>query len=1072
MANLQRLVALREVHSELTETERVQFMHEIANKWITHGFPMNIIFTGCYRSKTPQSDVNQIETMTAIIRTILEARTPAELTDEDRREDTANPSDRNDISNQDQKRIGLNICDLSTAYTGEIASYLSQTEYHRLSLVSRRIYLNIHSPITLRRLHITSETKIAEIPFSTIPLLNHITFQLNAMVNIPINIDDPDLMMEGLLDEEYPIIRQTMNKVLKCIITKSFAIDGTARELRMRRMEHLGEVLVKQLPRARQIAADSSLIDNSNADFPDDLKTYTERMPKLTMYFDTIRELLNLQPTHMIPLLIEDDTWNTICDIVSCLEHGADTHQWAKNRDKVVVLHIIVDIIEKHGVDPDKVFRSTLIDCLTSQYLVSTRGKVISEYASALVSVTYRILLHFASDSPDPMGKNVKGGMGNEHGRKQESDEPVNWLSRRIVDQHWFLWSVSDIVTPHNVYGSPVAAESILSFIEKVIDFKCMQSARTMMLQEACEKWAAQKRTTIHQQLRYARETIFKLLMLILRTKEDHLLFLRINGEKKLLKKWIQNFFFSNNLKNAEELSCYNLALDFFIFHVKAAIDDPEMRDTLFVEVMEYHLRAITALFGYYADENSEEWKQTLSKALELMQLIFDCEKLFDDKFHIPIRAMILKQIVQSQIPALSTSPRYYGLTKDSSPEEKHVICHINKIVKDAKSGDDESMRNSLLSKFSLPLKNVQVYHDKVAPLLELFIANYAESEDWTWDQHGICQYALPIMLNCWFLQIFGVQFSEMISKHISLSLGQLMHREEVFKSTTLCHVIYSLIMSSGVMDTKRFLDPLTMRLFIQLHKGVVASLLDLPEDNNGIKITKYRQLDMFKNWVLLRYLPYRLSLCVDAMNHRLLLDVAKRKQASISSASDHDGIDGKECKNEDDKEFKMNDDFKMLDDFVASDTANSVDAMSSCFGMIQFYFHVLNADENIVSIQIIDNPQGNINFTFPRTMANIARWQGLVDKMKVGNTLINSELSTNGKRNLIETEKQDQKMWEEVRKCFDHISKVIKEKIKDCNLEIESLRAQQNQNVSNEEVAKRATIASTTALSPNTDSE
>ena len=1070
MANLQRLVALREAHSGLTETERVQFIHEIANKWITHGFPMNIIFTGCYRSKSPQSDVNQIETMTAITTTILEARVPAELTDEDRHEATADPSDRDNISDQDQKRMGLNLCDLSTACTGEIASYLSQTQYHRLSLVSRRIYLNIHCPVTLRRLQITSDTNIDEIPFPQIPLLNHITFQLwqldavgNTVEDFPIDIDDLNPMIQGLLNIEYLIIRQTMNKLLKCIITKSFAIDGTAKELRMRRMQHLGEQLVAQLPRARQIAADSALIDNSNADFPDDLKKhYTERMPKLTMYFEIIRELLNLQPTHMIPLLIDDDTWNTICDTVICLQNGADTHRWAKNRDKLVVLHIILDIIEKHGVDPDKVFRSELIDCLTSQYLVSTRGKVISEYMTVLVSVTYRILLHFASDSPDP---------GNEHERKQESDEPGNWLSRRIVDQHWFLWAIEDIVTPHNVYQSPVAAESILAFIDKVIDFKCMQTARTKMLEKACKKWTAQ--TTFQFQLdKYPRETILKLLMLILRTKEDHLLFLRIDGEKKLLNKWIQNFFFSDNMKNAEELSCYNLALDFFIFHVKAAIDDPEMRDALFVKVMDAHFEAITCLFGYYAYKTSEEWKQTLSKALKLTQLIFDCEKLFDDKFHIPICTMILKQIVQSQIPALSTSPRYYGLTKDSSPEEKHVICHINKIVKDAKSGDDESMRNSLLSKFSLPLKNVQVYHDQVAPLLELFISNYAKSEDWRWDQHGICQYGLPIMLNCWFLQIFGVQFSEMITKHISLCLDQLMHREAAFKSSILCHVIYCLIMSSGTMDTKRFLDPLTMRLFVQLHKGVVASILDHQEDNHGIKIIKDRQLHMFKNRVLLRYLPYRLRLCVDAMNHRLLLDVAKRKQASISSASDHDGIDGKECKNEDDKEFKMNDDFKILDDDIAVDTANSVDVMSSCFGMIQFYFHVLNADEKIVSIQIIDMPQRNENFTFPRTMANIARWQGLVDKMKVGITLINSELSTNGKRNPIETEKRDQKMWEEVRKCFDHISKVIEEKIKDCNLEMESLRAQQNQNVSNEEVAKRATIANITALSPNTDSK
>merc|ERR1712154_656399 len=102
-------------------------------------------------------------------------------------------------------------------------------------------------------------------------------------------------------------------------------------------------------------------------------------------------------------------------------------------------------------------------------------------------------------------------------------------------------------------------------------------------------------------------------------------------------------------------------------------------------------------------------------------------------------------------------------------------------------------------------------------------------------------------------------------------------------------------------------------------------------------------------------------------------------------------------------------------------DTANSVDVMSSCFGMIQFYFHVLNADEKIVSIQIIDKPQRNNNYTFPRTMANIVRWQGLVDKMKVGITLLNSELKgiigQRKKEELNDTEKENVSMKEEMRK-------------------------------------------------------
>ena len=78
------------------------------------------------------------------------------------------------------------------------------------------------------------------------------------------------------------------------------------------------------------------------------------------------------------------------------------------------MLQIILDL-EKHNVDPETLFRSTLIDCLTSQYLVGTRGKD--------GDVTSK---HFTRDSPDTTENDEKG---------QEVGNPRNWLSRRILDQ-------------------------------------------------------------------------------------------------------------------------------------------------------------------------------------------------------------------------------------------------------------------------------------------------------------------------------------------------------------------------------------------------------------------------------------------------------------------------------------------------------------------------------------------------------------------------------------------------------------------------------------------------------------
>ena len=105
----------------------------------------------------------------------------------------------------------------------------------------------------------------------------------------------------------------------------------------MRRMEHFGEQLVEQLPTARQIAADRSLIKSSNTDLPGDWGIFYERIPKLTMYFEIIRELLNLKTAHIVPLLIKEAHWNSICASVVYLENDADIHRWDCGWSKTII---------------------------------------------------------------------------------------------------------------------------------------------------------------------------------------------------------------------------------------------------------------------------------------------------------------------------------------------------------------------------------------------------------------------------------------------------------------------------------------------------------------------------------------------------------------------------------------------------------------------------------------------------------------------------------------------------------------------------------------------------------------
>ena len=891
-ANLQPLITLREVHSELTETEHFQFICGIAKK-CDQSILISTLFNGFYRSNSPQSDIDQIDTMTAIIRTIIEARVPAESAADDRLEVKLDLPDLNAFSDQDQKKMDLNLCDLSKEYTGEIASYLNESEYHRLSLVSRRIYLNIHSPVTLMRLHITSETKIADIPFSKIPLLNHITFQLNAVVDIPISIDDPKPMIQELLNTEYPIIRQTMNKLLKCIIAKRFAVDGTARGLRMRRMEHLGKQLVEQLSRARQIAADRSLIKSSNTDLPADWGMFYERIPKLTMYFEIIRELLNLNPAHIVPLLIAEANWNSICGLVVHLENESDMQRWVKNEDKLIVLQIILDIIEKHNVDPEKLFRSKLIDCLTSQYLIGTRGKdgdVVSEHMSAVVSTTFRLLTHFARDSPDPMETDESG---------QEAGNPRNWLSRRIVDQPWFLWTISEVVTPHNMYNSPAAADSILSFIEKVIDFKSMQTARTMMLKRACKKWSYQDATASSSHW-YPRDTILRLLMLILRTKEDHLLFLQLNEDGDLLTELIELFLCRNLL---EDMSCFSVMLDFFMFHVNAAIEYLEMRNVQFFNVIHVYYKFINGITNAYHTEEKGDEKMLCSKALQIVEHIFKCAKLYREDFKAPIYQLFIMEIVGSDLISLASDSADYDVLPPANPEaDTQMIGPLKKII-DATISED-GMQCVLQEEFPI-VWYPSDYSDAISPLLELFITNCVEETDFQWGQDIIAESTWNIMTYCVFLMCMKAQFCESITNQIYLALEQVLHQERALKSSIIAQVVYCVLMSSDDLDMASMLDLRVSNLFVQLHKGVVATL---SEELNDWHHDKSRLLFNLKKAVVLKYLPLRFRNCVDIINEML-------------SKPTKDGVDDAD--------------------------------LNSCHGFIKFYHHILCSNEVTVDLHI-----------------------------------------------------------------------------------------------------------------------
>ena len=128
---------------------------------------------------------------------------------------------------------------------------------------------------------------------------------------------------------------------------------------------------------------------------------------------------------------------------------------------------------------------------------------------------------------------------------KQDLD---NWISKFIVNEHWFEWALTDIVTPHNVYKDKSATNCILKFVEKIIDYKCMKNARARMITKVCKKWVQSQTRPYRKLKQYPRESVLKLLRLILKTQQDHQLFIDCDGISSITE-WINSFIFTDILK-------------------------------------------------------------------------------------------------------------------------------------------------------------------------------------------------------------------------------------------------------------------------------------------------------------------------------------------------------------------------------------------------------------------------------------------------------------------------------------------------------------------------------------------
>eukprot|EP01083_Nonionella_stella_P313007 1121612_1 len=626
-----------------------------------------------------------------------------------------------------------------------------------------------------------------------------------------------ELIIRNLFDKNKKIVSHIAALILTHLINTNAEIHAAI----------IAQIMAA-LSTALSIASDQSLIDNSNESFPDDLK-YVERKAKVNKYFAVVTLLMQLHPTVVIPQLTAPDNWSILCETVAALESGADTFSWAKNDDKLMVMQIIIDCIDKYTVDPQQLFHMKLVDALTSQYLVSTRSTVVSQHMTQVVSITYRLLRHFAFD--------------NETG--------AAWIGAKIVNQHWFLWAISDIVTPHNVYQSSIAAHSILVFIEKMmsLDLECVKSAPTQMIEKCVKKWDQMPHSKKLNQ--YPRDTILQLLMLILRTEADHIQFLRHLHGRKLISQWINNFFLCNVLGDKEAIATYNIAFDFFNFYLAQIAAFGALQTELGTQVVSLFIDAICSVFAYDSCRNDVkgEWKQILKRGLQTLQGIFDFEKSLEN---VHIMKHFFHKLSQSEILMFSSNPKDYVRSKNTTDSEEMVMQYLSSI-----RHPPNGIAAQIGTKCAFVESKKHMYCYQMSALLEIFVANYAQF-DWNDDHFDVetqgCIAA--VMISAWFLLQVGCALPDVIVHHMSQYFAAAEHVP--FKYHPVCWVSFVVLMTSDAFQPQMLRDPLNMKLCLSLTKATLDSVLDVA-DNSDSKLLK----DV-KTKTLLKYLPVRFELCCD----------------------------------------------------------------------------------------------------------------------------------------------------------------------------------------------------------------
>jgi len=609
----------------------------------------------------------------------------------------------------------------------------------------------------------------------------------------------------------------------------------------------------------------------------------------LEEYTSILSKLLAEFPKQTAYKLTESNNWNLFCQVLAALEENAAVFQCIQNEDKLTLLGIVYQLLSTHphSLCTKQLFNDDLISMLTSQFMVSTRSEVVSPHMQQVVCLTFQILTHFARVDVDEEQQSTSDSLHRLHDDDTDliaqrlmnafevfEKEKVHWINHRIVSQQWFLLSISEIVTPHNVFNSAAAANCILDFLASIIDCKYMRrpAVRHQIIDTVCKKWRECDASAANIR-HYPRDAVFKLLRIVLQSKDDHHVFFAKSGFT-LLQRWIRLFVHSEQatVEDDEVTEAVIAALDFWQFHVHSAMKHRSLISKQFVNLLDIYLDAVCRLYCKYVTKCSSEKRRNclLSKCRNLLQAIFDVDMKYFGSTRMII-SRFLKRVVMHLLP-LKQSQSAYNLSRDENTtycsQHEQLIEYLQRVNERAmQSADHEAMKQQLDSVNIIEAEK-QVYTQRIVGVFEIFLHRYHNTEKLYWADSKMGKQMksnlTDIFVVLWMLQLMHCKLPRIVTEATAEYLSFLCRSKRAYAlNSTVCSISYGLLMTSSAISGIEWREKLNMNVLLLMTKSVIESV---SSEQHIDALIVSRTVHRFKKFAFSKYLPLYLEQSMSSM--------------------------------------------------------------------------------------------------------------------------------------------------------------------------------------------------------------